>query len=281
MAGQLRGRPDGAAFSRRAGESRLDRRRAELRDKPSDNTRNAVREAAEELVRRAEELRDQPGAEAVRPQLYLLAARTLRTLAAGEVERAWEQEKRHRRHQWADRGTGPPPVVMRREVPVQGAERRAVDIYRRLAEELPATPHAVAARLEAAGIVTERDDHLWALKLLDTGDSVASGEWLARQRVVLADTLIARNNLPAAVAAVEDVADSVAADRLAALRLALGEPAKAVEACGSEPSLRLGEALAAAGRLEQAAAVFARLDGPAAEYGAGGWRRSGADWMRR
>ncbi len=263
LAQQARGQVAGAAASRRAGECRLDIAEAGLKAKPSDDARNKVREAAEELVRRAEELRDQPAGEAIRPHLYLLAARTLRTLAVFEVDRAWEQERKQKRHRWADTGgSDPPPEVERADVPVQWGERRATDVYRRLAEELPASRHAVVARLEAAALATARGHHKSAIILLTDGDD-------PRLALAHADELATVEDFTAALAAVEKLADPAAIDRRASCLLTLGRPAEAVEACGPAPSLRLGEALAAAGRLDQAAAVFAKLDGPSARYGAG------------
>lgn len=271
MVGSTRGTADSAAFSRRSGECLLASAVADLSAKPTDATRNRVRIAADELLRRAEQLRDQPDPDGVRPYLFLLALHTFRTLATAEVTRAWEQERRHRRYRWAEQGDhDPPPEVTRSEVPLQWAEQRVLEVAKRLSEVLPATPHAAVARLEASALLAEHGRYgVIAGLLSDSVESGLSREMLARQRVFLADALVARNELPSAIAAIAGVTDPVATDRLAALQLASGEMSKAIEACGSEPSLRLGEALAVAGRLEQAATVFAQLNGSAARYGSG------------
>jgi tetratricopeptide (TPR) repeat protein len=250
---QNRGRFVGAAAARRAGELKLHLAEAEP---PSDAARTRRRQAAEELARRADELKDQPGHESVRPHLLLTAARGLARLAADETNRAVEGEARERRKRWAESGVGPPPPgVTAAEVPAPGAERPAVELYRRAADLSPAV--GAVARVEAAKLFADRGRHRAAAKLLADGGPA----------VPLADARLAAGDPEAALAAVDGVDDPLAADRRARLLLHLNEPAKAVTACGAGPSFLRAEALCAAGRLPEAAAEFARLTGPEAAYG--------------
>ncbi len=126
--------------------------------------RNAVWETGETWLRRADELRQALPTDPNRGRMLYDAAWAFRELAAEEVQLAWEQG---RKDALAKLPPGsPPPNVPRAAVPLTRAEGRALEMYKKLADESGESALAVEAALEHAELLAERDGHADIVKLL-------------------------------------------------------------------------------------------------------------------
>ena len=139
--------------------------------------RQAVNEAGDQLVRRAEESKNaQPTAEA-RSRMYYDAAWAWRYLAEEEVRIAREALQKQLQAKKVEEllkklppNSPPPqvplPEVARAAVPPQPHEERTFNSYKRLIEEFPETALSVEARYEVAELRAERAEHSEVVKML-------------------------------------------------------------------------------------------------------------------
>ena len=275
-----------------------------------DKGRDAVREAANSLYDRANQLHDKlPGHEA-RARMHYDTAWAMRYLSEADIARSRENARKELRQKQIEAllkklpPNSPPPDLPLPEVdvgklPIQDAQARAFDAYKRLVADFPETALAVEARLEWAEMLAERYDHEGAVKLLkdalekEPADQPVAAELLERVRLRLGASLYELKQFAAAAAQFDAVAANPKSERLAQAtyrageaHLAAGDPTKAVaklaifrdkgefhnrEAISDRAMLRLGQAHLAAKQYDPARQAFETLIqrfGPANPYAA-------------
>lgn len=176
------------------------------------------------LERRAEELREKLPQNDARERMYYEAAWAARTV--GEIEHASaklkiQQERQAKLQDEANKKVPPGqkaqpvplPEVSRKEVPEQPAEKKARELYQLQINNFNDSLLSVDARFEAAEMVSDRDDHDAAIKLLKDandveprGDKLPTPELIDRIRIRLGVSLAAKKDLDAALATFEQVA---------------------------------------------------------------------------
>ena len=215
--------------------------------------RKEIVEAADTLVRRAEEAKNaQPTAEA-RARMYYDAAWAWRFLAEDEVRTAREALQKQLQQKKIEELTkklppnSPPPQVplpdvARAAIPPQPHEVRTFASYKRLIEEFPDAELAVEARYEVAELRAERAEHDEVVKILkdaldkEPTDKPVPPDTTERIRLRLGASLSAKKDFAAAAGQFEAVAanpkspyHAQALHRAGESLFAQGEFAKAAE----------------------------------------------------
>ncbi len=263
-----------------------------------DKGRDAIREAANNLYDRANQLHDKLPAHEARGRMYYDAAWAMRTLAESDVARARDNARKALRQQQLDalvkrlpQGSPPPdvplPEIDAGKLPLENSQARAHEVYARLIAEFPEVALAVEARLELAELLAERYDHEAAVKLLkdaldkEPADQPVAAELLERVRLRLGASLFELKQYAPAAAQFDAVASNPKSERLAQALyrageayLAANDPAKAVtklavfrdkgefhnrEAISDRAMLRLGQAHLSAKQFDPARQAFETL----------------------
>ena len=255
-----------------------------------DRGRNSIRESANQLYDRANQLRNRVEPEE-RATMYAAAAWGWRRFAADELAKVTVNLRANQQREWlVDAARSPrdeqragnyiAPPVTATPVPWIDPENRAMECYRRLIEESPESPQAMQARLEVAQWATARGDTATALESLQSAieapasRETTSSELMDRVRLTLGDLLLASDEAADAAAVYATVAVRggdwalAAADRRGAALLAAGKPRDAIVALArvfdaegrlaKNGMLRYGVALLAEARHDEAAETFAR-----------------------
>ncbi len=202
-------------------------------DQKIQRARESIHHAADQLVNRADQFKNTlPNADG-RARMYYDAAWANRWLAEAEVNRAREE---------LQKSLPPGKSVDRAAIPVQPAESRIFDAYRKLAEEFPESAISVDGRFEHAELLADRGDHENAVKLLkealdkEPTDAAVPADTTERIRLRLGGSLYARKDFAGAGSQFEAVASNPKSPYLAQALyrageclLAAGEGAKAAE----------------------------------------------------
>jgi TolA-binding protein len=311
---QVRDKPLGAEAALRGGQCRIaeakkkieDARRARSQagndpnklaaaDRVLATARNAVLEAGDGLVRRAEEFKAALPAAEPRARMLYDAAWAYRTLAEEEVAAARDEARKEAHRKLVEAAlkrlplNSPPPYIPlpeidRARLPLQRAEERAHAAYRKLIEEFADAAISVDARFELAEMLADRNDHAAAVKLLkealdkEPADKPVPPDTTERIRLRLGASLVAVKDYAAAASQFEAVAGNdkspyraQALYRLGECMAAAGEFAKAAEklavfrdraefhnvaGVSDRAVLRLGQALAAAKEWDRSRQTF-------------------------
>jgi len=263
-----------------------------------DKGRDGVREAANSLFDRANQLHDKLPTHEARGRMLYDAAWAMRTLAEADTARARDEARKALRQKQIETllkklppGSPPPdlplPEIDAGKLPIQDSQARAFEAYKRLVGEFPETALAVEARLEWAEMLAERYDHEGAVKLLkdaldkEPTDQPVLAELLERVRLRLGACLFESKQFAPAAAQFDAVASNPKSERIAQAlyragesHLAAGDAGKAVaklavfrdkgefhnrEAVSDRAMLRLGQAHLLAKQYDPARQAFETL----------------------
>ncbi len=278
---------DGQQLRNQAGNDQNKKNQA---DQAVQNGRNALFQAAEELVNRAEAFKGAMPTGEGRARMLYDAAWAYRELATDEVNGTREAMRRDAHAKLIDEAKKklpanapapnlPVPEIDRAKVPVQRGEDRALNAYKKLFEEFPDAAIGVDARLELAEMRAERNEHAEIVKVLkealdkEPTDRPVPPDTVERARLRLGASLYATKDFAAAASQFDGVAGNAkspyfaqALYRCGESLFAQGEYAKAVEklspfrdrgelhnvgGVSDRAMLRLGFALIAAKKAEE------------------------------
>ncbi len=263
-----------------------------------DKGRDGVREAANTLYDRANQLHDKLPAHDARARMYYDAAWGWRAHAEDDIRRSLDAARKDLQQKQVAAlvkklppGTPPPdlplPEIDAGKLPLVDSQTRTLDAYKRLVAEFPDAALAVEARLEWAELLAERGDHDGAVKLLkdalekEPTDQPVAVELLERVRLRLGASLFELKQFAPAAAQFDAVASNPKSERIAQAlyrsgeaHLAANDPAKAVEklaifrdkgefhnreAISDRAMLRLGQAHLSAKQYDPARQAFETL----------------------
>jgi TolA-binding protein len=263
-------------------------------DRTIQQGREAVYQTCEALERRCGEFAQAMPTGEPRARMLYDAAWAYRALADDEVAQAREWARQDALRKWTEEmakpradGAKPPPQPAElplAKLPLQRAEERANNAYQRLIQDFGESALSIDARYELAELLTDREKHDDAIKLLkeaidkEPTDRAVSPELLERVRLKLGGSLSAKGEFKAATTQFETVAGNEksphrpqAIYRHAEALFAQTEFAKAAErlaifrdkgeyhnvaGVSDRAMLRLGQALAAAKNWDAAKQAF-------------------------
>jgi TolA-binding protein len=241
---------DGQQLRNQAGNDQNKKNQA---DQKIQQGRNAMLQAADELVNRADQFRPALPTGDGRARMLYDAAWAYRELGVEDVAAAREHLRREAHGKLVEEAkkklppNAPPPNVPvpeidRASVPVQRGEDRALNAYKKLFDEFPDAAIGVDARLELAEMRAERNEHSEIVKVLkealdkEPTDRPVPADTVERVRLRLGASLYAVNDFAAAASQFEGVASNPkspyfaqALYRCGESLFAQGEYAKAVE----------------------------------------------------
>lgn len=183
-----------------------------------DEGMKLVGEAVKYLEARAEAVKEKKAESPTRARMLYDAAWAARTLADAEVESAREKIRQERWQKLKDdvakktpQGQTPPavpaPLVPLSAVPRQESETKVRTLYQTLLKEFADLEQYVDARFELAELLSEREEHAEAIKLLnDALDKEPSAELTDRIKLRLGACQAAKGDLKAALTQFQAIA---------------------------------------------------------------------------
>ncbi|OWK36737.1 tetratricopeptide repeat protein [Fimbriiglobus ruber] len=188
--------------------------------------RQAINEAADHLLKRAEDLRGTLPTLEARSRMYYDAAWAWRAAAESELVNVREQVQKQMQYRLFEDAVRqlppgapqpkpeqfPLPEVPRAKIPLIGFENQSYYAYKRMIEEFPDSAATIDARFELAELKAERGENAEAAKLLkealdkEPTDRPATPDTIERVRLRLGASLFAIKDYPASAAQFEAVA---------------------------------------------------------------------------
>ncbi len=184
-----------------------------------------IRDSAAYLEGQTEQLKKVESAQEVRARMLYEAAWAYRDLAEPEVTAARDKAKQEEAKKLGPQaGKFPPPEVPLTKVPLQPAEKKVRGLYQALIGQFAELPLATEARFELAELLSQRQEHDQALKLLGEGlDREPSQEMTEKIRLRLGTAHAAKGNLKAALAQFDAVAQNPKSPLIAQAHYRAGE----------------------------------------------------------
>ncbi len=184
-----------------------------------------IRDSASYLEGQAEQLKKVEAAQEARARMLYEAAWAWRDLAEPEVAAARDKAQQEEVKKLGPKASLLPiPEIPLVKIPVQPAEKKVRGLYQALIDQFAELPLATDARFEMAELLSERQEHDQAIKLLSEGlDREPAQEMTEKIRLRLGAAHAAKGNLKGALAQFEAVAQNPKSPMFAQAHYRAGE----------------------------------------------------------